>query len=631
MTLSSSNIKVLRVQGSTSNISADVFEDIFRFNIGTSFSTDYLSVTGFVDVASEKSRLCSFLQSYDYICPDYTIMAVVPWIMQVRNQNNLSIGVLFITHSPGIYALEWYLMRDMICAKDIIISPSFFSKSVITLLAPSLQENIEVIHHPLHRLRNADGLQCRRGRKIVTLSRIVEDKLIHRQIDAMHMIVHNHGYEQLQMFIGGALHDPESGELTAYARLLIFKIKRLGLEANVYLTGEVSAEEKGEFFRDSFVSVNLSRTLEEAFPKVTVEALSFGIPVVATLWNGFKETVGSAGVLLELEISSTGKADVSTKNLARAIISLYEEPVSEELCDRQMDRFDPSTLKERYRSVVTQRVLRGTDKSGEEKTRAGLLDSISFLKMFSFAELMAYHNEWVETYFVSIKNKRSALVQTSESFFRVFIADALEEILTTFYAYKIKSETIKALYEPSEVLPEVERAQDFRGKMHQSIYLSKNIHSQRTLLKVFAERPDLELLKEAIVHFSDIPGDALLPSYYLPFYEYLEGNYEKVCRFYQTHFMSGNPEIEQADQLCLWARAARKCNDGEHCILYLARWLNSYETEPEAMDLHVEYLKLLIDIPDIPAEIVDLQFDIINALCVDQNYVQKLRIVDYAR
>ncbi|WP_027359225.1 glycosyltransferase [Desulforegula conservatrix] len=629
MTSGNFKIKLLRICSSSTNISADVFDNLFRENIGSLFSTEYISSMEFVSLVSKKSGLFELLNKYDYICPDYKMMAVVPWFMQLRNHNNLSFGIVFITHSPGIYGLEWYLMQNLICNKDIIIAPSNFSGRVITLLAPSLKSNLEIINHPINLKSNHNKTQ-NRGNKIVTLSRIVDNKLIHRQIDAMGLIVHKYGYDHLKMFIGGNLNDSESGELTHYARLLYLKIKLLKLEQNVFLTGEISAPGKKAFFMDSFVSVNLSRTLEEAFPKVSVEALSFGIPVVSTLWNGFRETVGSAGILLDLEIDSNGRADVDSDDLARAIIRLYEEPVYEDICHNQIKKYDFSALKKKYIDIISDRVSRDTAPTMVNKEYFGLLDTISFLKVFTHSELMKYHTEWVENYFKAIRSNNSETLQTGEVFFRYFVSEALNQILTGFYSFKY-SEDILYDFKPIKALSESGAVADFREKMRQSIYISNNSHSKKTLLRIFSERPDQELLKEAILHFKSTEEDIPLMEYFIHYADYLDEKYSEVCTFYNKYYRSLRPDLSQAENMCLWSRAAMKCNDTKGAIEYLGKWLKRYITEPEASKIHIEYMKLLLNTPGIPRKTIDQQLENINEISFDRKLFKKLEIAAYVR
>ena len=628
MKTASHNIKVLRIWGTSTNISANVFDELFRENIGTLFHTGYMTSRAFATLASDLARLLEVLGAWDYICPDYQMMATVPWMMQVRREHGLSFGVIFITHSPGLYAMEWLLIRDLICPKDVIVAPSHFSARVIRLLEPSLEQYVEIISHPLD-LKNNHPKDQIRGDKIVTLSRIAEDKLIHRQIDAMAIIVHTYGYGHLQMIIGGRLTDSESDELTSYARLLQFKIKRLNLENHVRLAGEIPPSGKKDFFMDSFVSVNLSRTLEEAFPKASVEALSFGIPVVATRWNGFAETVGDAGILLDLNLSH-GRADVDPYGLAKAMVSLYEEPVPVKTCLDQIKQYDVSTLRERYREAVTRHASRSTITEGHPDKHPGLLDTLSFLNVFTHAELMEYHHQWVCRYFESIRTDQSKPDLGGEIFFRFFTALGLKDLLTGFYSFKLSSDMVHE-FKPASPLGECAATDDFREKMRQSIAISTNTHSKKTLLKIFSERPDTELLKQAIHCFNETDSDLFIGDYYAPYADFLDGRYSDVCCFYRDHFKSQQPALCQVEKLCLWSKAALRCHDTTAVTDYLALWLQRYLTEPEAVTVHIEYLKLLIHTPESLDGVITGQFEIINDLCYDRTLARQLEILAYAR
>lgn len=629
MTQTCERITLLRIHGTSSHVSADVFEHVFRRHIGSLFSTVSMTSREFASLTGHEPAMREALGAYDFICPDYTMMPLVPWLMQWRNQNRLSFGILFISHSPGMYGLEWYLMQKMIRPRDLIVAPSNFAGQVIRLLAPALIPHVEIIPHPLSS-KNTSSNKSVRGGAIVTLSRMVEDKLIHRQIDAMAKVVHTYGYRHLTMIIGGSLTDPESGELTSYARLLYFKISRLNLEDHVFLSGEISEKEKHDFFRDAFVSVNLSKTLEEAFPKASVEALSFGLPVIATVWNGFKETVGKAGILLDVSIDSHGRADVDADELAQAIIRLYEKPVPQKSCHDQIQHYDAEHLREKYRKSLLKRISDDWHPTVEQPCGPGLLDTLSFLKIFSHDELMTYHSTWVSHYLEDLKTNQKKPVQTPDLFFRFFVAEALKDPLTRFYAYKENPDSAPdrvMIQEPDQSC----RNADFHEKMRQCIALSTNDHSRRTLLTIFANRPAPDLLNEAIRHFKQTEGGIPMADYFIPYADFLENNHAAVCRFFHDHFIHQIPEQNQADRLCLWAKAALQCQDLTSATACMARWLDRFMDEPEALPVHVAYLKLLLQHPDIPEETIDTQRDIVNHLSFDRNLVQQLEILSYAR
>ena len=627
MTHHSRGITLLRIHTTASHVSAGVFEHVFRNHIGSMFTTSYMTSRDFAALAVHGQDLGNALGAYDYICPDYTVMPLTPWLMQWRNRHNLTFGILFIAHSPGIYGLEWYLMQGEIRPNDIIIAPGDFAAEVIRLLAPSLDPYIEVIPHPLA-AKKSTKKEPVRGNTMVTLSRVVEDKLIHRQIDAMAKVVHAYGYRDLTMVIGGRLTDPETGELTAYARLLYFKINRLKLEAHVFLKGEIGEKEKHDFFNHAFVSINLSKTIEETFPKASVEALGYGIPVIATRWSGFKDIVGEAGHLLDVSIDAYGRGDVDGDELARAIIRLYENPVPGKICHNRIRRFDAAILGETYRKAVTARVSGDRPVAFDVPCDAGLLDTLAFLKVFSRSELMNYHATWASHYLDDLRRGLKKTVRTPEMFFRYFVTEALRKQLVLFYAFK--DEPIPASL-PVTVADGVDESVDFHGKMRQCIFLSDNVHSRQTLLTIFANRPAPDLLAEAIDHFKHRDGHVPMGAYYLPFSDFLNGNPEKVCDFYAHHFEDLTPSLNQSDRLCLWAKAALQCHDVSTVTAFMARWLDCYMTEPEALPVHVAYMKLLLHHPGTPGKTVEHQLDIVSSLSFDRDLVQHLEGLSYAR
>ena len=94
------------------------------------------------------------------------------------------------------------------------------------------------------------------------------------------------------MYIAGPMNDKNTGELTNYSRSLKEKIKRLKLTQKVILQDVIKGDqEKVKFFNGAHISMNLSKSIEESFPKASIEPLGLGIPVIACKWNGFVETI----------------------------------------------------------------------------------------------------------------------------------------------------------------------------------------------------------------------------------------------------------------------------------------------------------------------------------------------------
>ena len=243
---------------------------------------------------------------------------------------------------------------------------------------------------------------------------------------------------------------------------------------------------------------------------------------------------------------------------------------------------------------------------------------------------MDYHATWASHYLDDLRRGLKKTTHTPDMFFRYFVIEALREPLVRFYAFK-DEKALAAVPLPDRVPDEVKSEIDFHEKMRQCIFLSDNAYSRQTLLTIFANRPAPDLLAQAIDHFKHRDGHVPMGAYYLPFSDFLNGRPEKVCDFYAHHFDDRAPSLNQADQLCLWAKAALQCQDVGKVTACLARWLDCYMTEPEALPVHVAYMKLLLSHPGTPGKTVEDQLDIVSSLSFDRDLVQHLEILSYAR
>ncbi len=90
-------------------------------------------------------------------------------------------------------------------------------------------------------------------------------------------ILRSGGYDRLCLEIAGPLEDPATGEMTQYARALRAMIARLKLEGHVKLVGVIYGDhEKARLLARAKMLLYLSVTVEEAYPKASIEALGNG-------------------------------------------------------------------------------------------------------------------------------------------------------------------------------------------------------------------------------------------------------------------------------------------------------------------------------------------------------------------
>jgi glycosyltransferase involved in cell wall biosynthesis len=366
----------------------------------------FCSVLGSVDapVSLERSagKLVEATKGYDFFCPAYEAQMLVPLFLALRNRAGANIRLLFIAHAPGAYVMEWTLMRPLLRDSDIIIAPSSSARETIEFLCPELTRFVRVVPHPMHLLPRADGTP--KKDKIVTLARIHPGKLLHRQIEAM-AVLRRRCASTPRMFIAGPLSDGSSGDLHSYARSLAAKIRRLGLEDYVQLTGHILGDaDKAQFIAGARMMVYLSVTIEEAFPKASVEALGMGVPVISTLWDGFPETVGNCGALAPVcDVGRGAAVDAPAERIADAIEMVMESPPTAKACREQAHKFSPDVVRPMYRSILQEALdyspfpppldedIRRNHVSAAPN--CGLLGVTAPLTAFSWSEVFALHLE----------------------------------------------------------------------------------------------------------------------------------------------------------------------------------------------------------------------------------------------
>jgi glycosyltransferase involved in cell wall biosynthesis len=402
-------IRILRPTRAAALISARVFDDLFARNLASEVDVKPVELLPWLDEAlgpvdastplGEAARLfTAATEGFDFFCPGYECISLTPLFLSLRNRSRSRIRLLFIAHAPGAYLLEWALIRPLLTPGDLIIAPSASAASLIDFLCPSLNTNVRVIPHPLHPLPSeANGARER----IVSLGRITPTKLLHRQIEAM-AILRRRGVK-LRMDIAGPLNVAPSSTPRVYARALSAKIRRLCLEDDVKLVGEIRGEsEKARFLSRARLLLNLSVTIEESFGKSVVEALGLGVPVLATHWDGLPETVGDGGQLLQVSVAGVG-VDVAAEQIADAIEQMLAAPPAPEACREQAGRFSPARVSPLYRMALKEAMdahalssYAGDSVDERDQGAAppnGLLAHAAPLAHFSWSELFDFHAE----------------------------------------------------------------------------------------------------------------------------------------------------------------------------------------------------------------------------------------------
>lgn len=400
-------LKLLRPSRSAELISAQAFDEQFVRHIEQCCELQQVPLLAWCEAilgpadapfpqAQAAAHFARTTADYDFLCPSYEGIALAPRLLALRNLAGAPIRLLLIAHAPGGYVLEWTLLRPLLRPGDLIVAPTEQARATICFLCPELASFLHVIPHPLAPL---PAVAPAGGQRLVSLGRIEPGKLLHRQLEAL-ALLRERGLH-LPMQVAGPLTHPGQEGPHPYARSLLTKIRRLDLTDQVQLVGTIHGEAaKAAFLSGASLLLNLSVTVEESFGKSVVEALSLGVPVLVTRWNGLPETVGSGGATLPVHESEGGwGVDVSPHELADAIQNLLTAPPSPAACRAEASRSDPARVVPRYGAMLQAARMVGRQPlpeplpTGRAAPSGGLLGRTAPLTALSWPDLFLYYQE----------------------------------------------------------------------------------------------------------------------------------------------------------------------------------------------------------------------------------------------
>jgi glycosyltransferase involved in cell wall biosynthesis len=430
-------MRLLRLAGVSSLITAASFEHIFREQIGqlgeiTMADPEpwFQRVLGPLGAppGGAAERLRAATTGFDFVCPGHQAIPLAPMLVALRNQARLSWRLLFIAHAAASYHREWLLLQGQLVPGDLIIAPSQSAWDSITFLAPDLLPFLRMIPHPI-------AMPARRGiatkREIISLGRIHVDKLLHRQIDA-YALLRRRSRAIPPMSLYGSLDDQAGVTPSAYARSLQARITRLGLRECVSLRGAVTdPSTKATILEQAHLLVNLSVTLEESCPKAPLEAQSHGTPVLGTSWNGLRDTIGPLGALVPVSFDDNAgeRLHVAAEDTAIAMATLLDSPPAPDAVRAWAAKFAPSEILPRYRDAMRGSVDTRTVSSGDwpawpgslRAQRAaptrGLLSTVAILRAVSMARAFSWYEELVTLIREGWLQRRTRAYTDAEAFY----------------------------------------------------------------------------------------------------------------------------------------------------------------------------------------------------------------------
>jgi glycosyltransferase involved in cell wall biosynthesis len=605
----SGKLKILRPARKAELISAAVFDSLFKNHLGNIFDIHIkplvpwcTGVLGPVDSPySYEEAAASFFnetKDFDFFCPGYECIPLTPLFMAFRNSSKANIRLLFIAHAPGVYGLEWALLRPLLLPGDVIVAPSWSGKETIEFLCPELSPFIEVIHHPMPLLPSMprSNAAAADGSRIVSIGNIHEKKLIHRQIEAV-AILRKQGYNRLTMDIAGPTTQPRSTEPLPYVRALQAKIRRLKLAGQVKLVGPVYGEQaKARFLAGAKMLVYLSVSTEEAYPKSSIEALGLGIPVVGSRWNGFRETVGKAGILVPVHSIGSGHVDVDARDVAEAIKSILAGPPSVGTCLAQARKFTPGPIKKRYARIL-QAALKDhpsreitVDTYREAQHRAapsrGLLAKTAALKPFLWREILTSYLEYAAIMRKRWQGDKVGKKCRAERLHEMVLLSS-QKAVQNFLAKLPFAEWLKTTG-PVANKRTKKKPGDFLARIGEAVWAEATQASKEICLAILQEENRPDLFEQGV---SDLErsGDRSPSLCYLQINrELMKGNPSKAFEFFNEVHDLDEMREHQGVHLRQLARICREWQKPVLALPWLRKWLEQFPDSPDSGPVWVD-------------------------------------------
>jgi glycosyltransferase involved in cell wall biosynthesis len=217
-------------------------------------------------------------------------------------------------HAKDIYTSSEEEIRERVAASRFLVTCTAFNYRKIKAIVGAAEERkVHLVYHGVDpEVFRGDALQGFPAPRIITVARLVEKKGHEDVLRAMALLAERGLLLDYDVYGDGPLKEQLEQRAT-----------ELGLRASVRFHGAVTQCQVLEAFAGGGVFVLASRTAEngdrDGIPNSLAEAMSMGLPVVATRISGIPE-------LVEEEIEGILVPEQNPAELAGALERLYREP-----------------------------------------------------------------------------------------------------------------------------------------------------------------------------------------------------------------------------------------------------------------------------------------------------------------
>lgn len=261
-----------------------------------------------------------------YLYCNHPLFQFVPLLLLARQQHRIPISFFIYIHAVSQDLLGWMIISHLIQPCDLVATPSHAAREALIKISPKYRQ-VSVLHLPIEKTGGEKKRKPQNSPPVLTyLGRLEESKNVHLLIEIFPDILKRFPDARLQIVgptQGSVMLEGES----CWYRYLKEECKKRNIESSVSFPGAVfDPLEKEKIFCSSDLFLYPAVGYVETFGYAIIEALSCGLPVIATDWNGYKEIIRDSynGYLVPTWKEGKGIVGVDKKAMIKKIIDFLE-------------------------------------------------------------------------------------------------------------------------------------------------------------------------------------------------------------------------------------------------------------------------------------------------------------------
>lgn len=243
---------------------------------------------------AEQLRACSYATIHTNMFP------LLSGIADIRNRINPKVPITALTSTVAypFYDREFLSLLSLLSNKDAVIVPSRNSYTYIDKMCtqiiresgkPSLKRKFRIEQIPYGIKIPSVAVSPKKPAKtlsILILNRFSKyDKCDLLPILPLLKQIVSRADRKIQFVMAGDCND------TLYLKTLFREIENLGIKKYVKIIVSPSENKKRELLKSAGIFLALSDNIQESFGLVLLEAMSYGLPIIATEWDGYRDLV----------------------------------------------------------------------------------------------------------------------------------------------------------------------------------------------------------------------------------------------------------------------------------------------------------------------------------------------------